>query len=142
MEVDMLLSNLVTETGALGTAQRIGPAAVTVRSGSVTPDADTSTIVISEAFAGAQAVVIACDERDALDAGENTIYGAKGLIASDIDFASAVNLLYFYVNSGSTLSAAGTSADNSGGQIQIGVAGTRSWRAGLEYHYRVYYWRD
>ena len=110
--------------------------------GLVTPSADAPQLVIPEPYQGAQAVVVAAGEAAAKARGTNTIYGAKGLIGTGTEFASAVNLLYFYVNASNALGMAGTSADPDAGGIRIGVSATRFFRAGLTYQYKVYYWDD
>lgn len=110
--------------------------------GSVTPNADQTYLDIDENYENLQAIYIVTDLDQAKAKGANTVYGAKGVVATGETFASMADTLYYPLNASLSLGGAATSTDNNNGKIRISVSATRFFRNGLTYKYACYYWND
>lgn len=122
--------------GAIGGIRKL-----TVVTGSITPAADANNITIPHALSDIAAINVFADYDDVIAAGSGTIYGLRGYIRNDENFA-APNVIYYQYN-GSAIAIGATRPTNNGtGGTKISVSTSLRFRAGITYHYVLYDWEE
>jgi len=107
--------------------------------GSVTLSADSATITIPQPMERAKALLIYTDKDAVLAAATRTIYEARGALEFQAGRPEEMYSVIIVFNKNGALSAAAAVVEQTE-EGYISVPTSMTWKAGLEYQYRVWYW--
>lgn len=130
------IKNGVSIFGIAGSAKTLR-----VETGTITPAADANNITIPHALSDIAAINVFADYDNVIAAGSGTIYGLRGYIRNDENFA-APNVIYYQYNGSAIAIGATRPTDNGTGKTKISVSTSLRFRAGITYHYVLYDWEE
>lgn len=116
---------------------------IRTETGTITPAEDTVSLTIPEPHDGVEAlVVIAADQTELETKGADSIYSFRAIIAhARNETTDIVGTLIRYNGKTYILQTTAMVANQTGEIYIVGSPG-RYFRAGIVYHYYVYYWED
>ena len=139
-EPNLVAENIVAGSSifcVLGSAKTLR-----VETGTVTPATDESYLTIPCSLSGVTVINVYADYNDVVDAGSNTMYGFRGYISNDDNVTIANTLYYVYRGAAGLSAGASRPTDDGNNGIYFSVGSTFKFRAGITYHYDLYYWED
>lgn len=131
------IKNGVSIFGIAGSAKTMR-----VETGTVTPATDESYLTIPRSLSGVTVINVYADYNDVVDAGSNTMYGFRGYISNDDNVQIANTIYYVYRGAAGLGAGASRPTDDGNNGIYFSVGSTFNFRAGITYHYELYYWED